>query len=230
MEAGQLFDGTTLEVSIIDSTVRVNARGTEFSLADIGEQFAWLGAALRSSPYDNQMAHSIPQIITLNTYSTSHTKSRGIPALHFKLNFLIEDLDHGCHEAKRNGSCWHSLFKNAVVVRGYPILARMREEKGLEIPLNMMAALGQTPRITEFGGDLVMKGFSTMFVPTKRIGDSVLWHFLFNEDGSRMSYLCATNHYPNQGSISMVDISSLVHTRNFLGWTSSVTNCIGEHH
>ncbi|TVY93688.1 hypothetical protein LAWI1_G001611 [Lachnellula willkommii] len=83
----------------------------------------------------------------------------------------------------------------------------------------MMAGLGQATRVTNFDGGLVLKGCSSMFYPTQRIQNSVLWHLLVNEDGKRMSYLSAKGY---RASIHDVDAVCLERSRNFLGWASSV--------
>lgn len=212
-----MSDGTGLEISLHDSTVLVEATGVEPILAEIGEQLAWLGAACRASPKD-WMAYSTAQITLLESSN-----------LLFRLDFLIDDLPHhGEHEPEQNGSCWHSLFRNPVIAKGYPVLARNHQEKGLEIPLNMMAQLGEASRATEFDGSLVIKGFSTMFVPTERTGNSMLWHFLYEENQSRISYLSARRHLSNQPLIDTVDFLSSNPTRNFLGWASSVVMRTGK--
>ena len=211
-----MSNGTELEISLHNSTVLVEATGVEPILAEIGEQLAWLGAACRVSPKDG-MAYSTAQI-TLPESSN----------LLFRLDFLIDDLPHGEPGPEQNGSCWHSLFRNPVIAKGYPVLARNHREKGLEIPLNMMAQLGEASRATKFDGSLVIKGFSTMFVPTERTGNSVLWHFLYEENQARISYLSARRHCSNYALIDTVDSLCLNSTRNFLGWASSVVMRTGK--
>ncbi|KAL6849042.1 hypothetical protein ACO1O0_008572 [Amphichorda felina] len=88
-----------------------------------------------------------------------------------------------------NGQCWHDIFKNPVIVKGYPIPQRPEWSTGLEIPLNMMAGLARSQRLDRFRDKLYIKGFSTMLVPTKQIGDVICWHMIYNKDGSRISYL-----------------------------------------
>lgn len=51
----------------------VEATGTVFSLVEVGEQFAWLGAALRSSPWESGVAYCSPFItdIHIENYAPS---------------------------------------------------------------------------------------------------------------------------------------------------------------
>jgi hypothetical protein len=87
----------------------------------------------------------------------------------------------------------------------------------------MMAALGGAERATIFDGQLLVKGFSTMFIPTRRVENSIVWHFLFNEDKTRISYTAAKqSRVPFSGS-DLVDYQCLLTSRSFLGWSSSVT-------
>jgi hypothetical protein len=157
------------------------------------------------------MAYATPRI----------TFSSGFSPATFKFTFQFAEMDPGQQGVQRNGSCWRSLFRNPIIVEGYPILARTNKEKGLEIPLNIMAGLGQASRATNFDGGLVIKGHSTMFCPTQRIKDSVLWHYLFNQDKSRMSYLFADTIHRGRALLHEVDMACLSHSRNFLGWCSS---------
>lgn len=190
----------------------VEVEGTIINIADIGEQLAWLGAACRVSHHQNKIGYSIAYIADIH-------HSAGVRPV-FKLDFRPENL--APEELRQNGTCWHNLFKNPVIVKGFPILAREHHKSGLEIPLNMMARLGEATRATQFDGQLQIKGFSTMFVPTQRICNSVLWHFLYNENETRMPYLPAKNGSLTCARLDTVNYSCLESTRSFLGWVSSV--------
>ncbi|KAI0146413.1 hypothetical protein GGR57DRAFT_516852 [Xylariaceae sp. FL1272] len=66
-----------------------------------------------------------------------------------------------------------------------------------------------------FGGKTFIKGFSTMFIPIKRNEDTLVWHLIYNQDGSRISYLDGV-HTATQ-YVSSVNLASL---RHVLGWCS----------
>jgi len=189
----------------------VAVRGTEPAVVEIGQQLAWLGAALRCSLSPDRICSSEPKIEVLT--STEAT---------FKLTFQVREIEPDRQDSKSNGTCWQSLFRNPVIVKGYPILARSGEEKGLEIPLNIMAGLGEASRITNFAGGLVVKGFSTLFCPTRLVNNSIQWHHLFEKDGSRISYLTADDRCPERIKSLNLDTTCLPRCRNFLGWASSV--------
>jgi hypothetical protein len=67
-----------------------------------------------------------------------------------------------------------------------------------------------------------------MFCPTQRIKNSVMWHYIFNNDGSRISYLSAEGLCGGRALIQDVDAPCLELSRNFLGWASSVENHAGK--
>ena len=200
-------DGTGIDFLIQSSSVVAVVTGTAPAIAEIGQQLAWLGAALRGAPSGDKLAYCAPEIEI----------SPG--SLAFQLSFQAVNFEQTPRAEVPNGSCWRRLFRKPIVVRGFPILARSRGERGLEIPLNIMAGLGQATRVTNFDGGLVIKGCSSMFYQTQRIQNSVLWHFLVNENGKRISYLSVEGH---RASIHDVDATCLERSRNFLGWASSV--------
>lgn len=208
-----LTDGTTLNIKISEGQLFVDASGTMIRLADLGEQLSWLGASCRSSQHADNISYCTPSIIALEDRVSS-----------FLIDFHYQDLE----DDSSLGSCWRQLFKNPVITRGFPILARSNDEKGLEIPLNIMAGLGGAEQATMFNGQLLIKGFSTMFVPTKRIEDSIVWHFLFNEDNSRISYSAAGKLVAGQDLVD-VNYQCLPTARMFLGWASSVQLHTGMH-
>ncbi|OXV11398.1 hypothetical protein Egran_00836 [Elaphomyces granulatus] len=78
-----------------------------------------------------------------------------------------------------------------------------------------MAGLARTQRINTFNGKLFIKGFSTMLVLTRYSGDLLIWHLLYNENGSRISYLDNT-----VASTDNANDIGLETTRHIVGWCS----------
>ncbi|RSL81845.1 hypothetical protein CEP52_017102 [Fusarium oligoseptatum] len=114
-----------------------------------------------------------------------------------------------------NGQCWHDIFRNPVVVRGYPILRRVECSTGLEVPLNIMAGLARTQRVDRFNDKIYIKGFSTMLVPTRRKEDILCWHLIYNKDGNRISYL--DSDLAQEQGVARLNLEGL---RHVLGWCS----------
>ena len=143
-------------------------RGSDYSLAEVTMQFAWLGAACRSSTDEHALALCSTALIA---EEMSH--------LTFKISFSLEKV---IEKDSSNGICWHLLFRNPVIVQGIPTLNRPNHEKGLKAPIDMMIGLGMTERATTFDNCLVLKGFSTMFIPTNCTRSSTQWHFIRSLD------------------------------------------------
>lgn len=112
-----------------------------------------------------------------------------------------------------NGVCWYNLFKNPMVVKGYPVPARVEAGTGAEMPLNIMAGLARTQRVDCFKGMTFIKSFSILLVPTKRSGDMIFWHLVYNKDGRRISYLDSTI-----ASLGYAKNLDLEQCRHVLGW------------
>ncbi|KAJ3535266.1 hypothetical protein NM208_g7203 [Fusarium decemcellulare] len=203
--SGELGDGSTIECSFHKSNLEVLAGGTADSVAMIGEQFGWVAAALRSSSSESGLATCRPQI-TIDTPPTGPA----VCNMRFPVDAnLVKGQDSG------NGQCWHELFRNPVVVTGYPIPRRTRYGSGLEIQLNVMSGLTECPRINQYLGRHFLKGFSTALVPIEELNDVTLWHLYYSSDGSRLPYPnLETMHNVGRG------IRDLAAGRHIVGWCS----------
>ena len=191
-------------------------------MAEIGEQLAWLGAALRSSPYDVGVAYCTPFISDIYVNTGLKLKNRTLPGTDIlcKIDFVTECEDLPLKTS--NGQCWHNMFRNPVLVKGFPIPHRPQPHIGLEIPLNLMAGLIRTQRADSFNGSLYIKGFSAMLVPTKSYANLLIWHLLYNKDGTRISYLDNTSHHTEN-----MNLHDLVKVRHMIGWCSEARNYAG---
>jgi hypothetical protein len=218
---------TKLTLWINGSTLMSIVIGTRCSVAEIGEQLAWLGAALRSSPYEVGIASCTPFISNFREENVPNSPSPSSGTAYFcDIDFTVEEMMDSSEST--NGQCWHSLFRNPVVVQGYPILRRAKGAIGVEIPLSIMAALAHATRVTNFLGKTLVKGFCTMLVPVKHVGELVLWHVLSNKDGAHISYQdsrVSTALGPNPEMFIDLDFDS---ARHIVGWCSDVKNYAGK--
>ncbi|KAF4442817.1 hypothetical protein F53441_11645 [Fusarium austroafricanum] len=217
-------DGTFLRARALDSQLIVRAKGADASISEIGEQLAWLGAALRNSPRQNGLTYCTPIITAIYQNSTTQAD----PAIELpdsdiacNIGFKIDQVPPPRHFA--NGHCWHHIFKNPIIVRGYPFLPRKEQNTGLDIPLNIMAGLARARRIDLFNEQVYIKGFSTMLIPTKQDQSTVYWHLIYKEDGSRISYL--DDALDHECDISLLDLTT---TRHVLGWCSEANFYAGS--
>lgn len=177
------------------------AKGTADFIADATEVMAWLGGALRSSD-DGIMKYCTPQMLNCESVA-------GNTHYYCVIDFIMgpdvkTDAGGGC--------CWHGMFGDPVIVKGFPIRNRSRENTGLEIPLDMAASLIDAKRLHSFGGQLHLKGFSAMLTPTEIAGGLAFWHLSYNPTGGRVSYLDA---HEGTGTITM---NSLRSSRHVIGW------------
>jgi hypothetical protein len=205
------------------STFGVHVFGTSDSIGESVEQFAWLGAALRTSPYQSGVAYCSPYISDIRACGTgAHNFVDALDSsVACTISFAIKERDY--KSITSNGQCWHNLFHNPVVVQGYPIPRRLEPDSGLEIPLNIMAELARARRVDIFDKQLFIKGFATMLVPTKMTKDLLIWHLLYTESGGRMSYL--DNTVPHAKDVGMNDVAV---RRHILGWCSDAKHYAGK--
>jgi hypothetical protein len=203
-------------------------RGGQAALTELCEQLAWLGAALRTSPFQHGIC-----------LTTSHIKASkddyfigSIPSIRVHIGFTLNSpvtlsLDKS---NTVSGTCWHELFHNPVIANGFPILARHENEEGLELPADMMSALAEAHFATRYDTTILLKGICTMLVPTRQTGRSITWHFLFNENGKRISYYSFRERCPGWISLdeSIFNLFEIGKTRNFVGWASDITRHLGN--
>jgi hypothetical protein len=223
--AGQLPDNTLLTSLALEApNFVVIVNGTADSVGEIAEILGWLVTAFASSPMDRGITYYKPVISQLpKNQPRRELGSPGASVFEFCIRCDIYPSDD--NSTQRNGQCWHDLFHNPVVVYGYPILRRPQSQPGLEIPLNVMAALLNEEQINTFQNRLHIKGFNAMLVPTKRFDGLLLWHFLLNEDGSYISYL-DSKPVQTEKIIRLVDLGT---HRHMVGWCSNATYYAGEH-
>ncbi|KAL2864224.1 5'-methylthioadenosine/S-adenosylhomocysteine nucleosidase family protein [Aspergillus lucknowensis] len=222
-----LPDKSTLTGCFRESKYIFYARGPRDLVIELCEQLAWLGAALRSSPTDEGVAYSVPYILSIHPpripipQSVSREK-----AVFCRIGFRIDQIPNS--GLALAGECWHNLFQNPVIVKGFPIPYRPERNTGLQIPLSIMSTLAQAERITLYDGKLYIKGFSVVLVPTKCVGEFVFWHMLFNRCGDRISYSDTRiaklpGLYPE--GLTIGDISN---RRHVVGWCSHAVDHTGS--
>lgn len=117
------------------------------------------------------------------------------------------------------------MFRNPVVVTGYPILRRPTGNPGLEVPLNVMAGLIGGQRINELMGNCYIKGLRSMLVTSGNTTGIFNWHHLVNSNERRISYLYGRRH---QAKSVLASSSSLAAARHIVGWCPNVSHQVGE--
>ncbi|KAL4786402.1 hypothetical protein BJX76DRAFT_365791 [Aspergillus varians] len=206
-----LPDNTRVSAWFDVYTCSIEASGPACSIAEVGEQLAWLGAALRSSPSSQGVAYCTPAVTDIQTRDASEADQYDAVCY---IDFMVRVVDK--MNVPSNGKCWHDMFRNPIAVEGYPILRRSQSNTGLEISLDMMTGLVQTSRVnTLHDGTLAIKGFSVMLVPTRRSGDLLIWHLLCNKNRDWISYPVDT-----RGILRDVSEFLIENARHIVGWCS----------
>lgn len=210
-----LPDHTSLLAQLLGQTngnkknfIQVLVIGISSWVIEVGVILSWMGSALRSSPVEDRPATCRPFLLP-QAMDEPQSNLKVI----CKINFSAEPII--CPPTS-NGTCWVDLFRNPVVVEGYPIKRRSILHPGLEMHIGLMAILVGTSYVQPFAGKLFFKGFSTMLMSIKRDTDVMLWHLISCKDDERVSY--------NEGiplSNYTVQPADLENSRHILGWCSA---------
>ena len=195
-----------LMVEVAEETVSVEVVGPVEFVFTIGQQLAWLSSTCRFADHGPCYADVI-----LFSESAAHS-ARTI--MGFGIDIVGIDEDEG-------QLCWHSLTGDSVITSGFPTAGRGQEDKGLQIPLGIMAALGGISYAMDAGSGYVLRGENVAFVPVARRDDHVQWHLVRCDEGAK-SYSELAEQSQTLGE------QTLFSTTVFLGWTMQVLNYVGE--
>ncbi|OJJ47398.1 hypothetical protein ASPZODRAFT_64812 [Penicilliopsis zonata CBS 506.65] len=215
VQSDTIPDDTRIEADYLSDSrqLRVRVDGLPSWIVEIGQMLAWIGAALQVSPFRNRFVFYRPILPT-------HPSLPQEPQCRIK---FVSNREGG--GPLRKGQCWHGLFRNPVVVEGFPVARRIGASlPGLEISLSMMAALLETRHVHSFADTLFIKGFDTLLVATQSENGFMMWHLLPSTDGNRISY--------NEGvslSCSSIQMADLGDSRHILGWSSEIEFLAGTH-
>lgn len=180
-------------------------------IVELAQQLACIGSALATSPFDERLAYREGIIIPV---ASEHPR--------FDMKFWFEPL----HPTEN--PCWLPIFCGASIFRGFPIPKR-QNEMGLELPLDIMVEIAGVRHAVEFEGSVVLKGFSSMFVPIRRSEDRVQWHLICNPDcETRLSYGDTLGRCHNRATLEEVNLECLRTTRAIVGWCSGAGALLGS--
>lgn len=144
----------------------VSASGSRRYIIHIAQQLAWISAVFRV-PRDGELS-----------YSDVVFEKRG--PLEFQL--MLMDLQTVKNPRK---FCWHSLFVNSVMARGFATPDR-EKEVGIELPFDVMTSLACILYPMEYHEGVILRGISLTLVPTAYHSGSVQWHCVSSEQKSRL--------------------------------------------
>jgi hypothetical protein len=187
------------------------ARGSdELLMVELVQQIAFIGSALSTSPFGDELAYATPSV-----------RRTSYPSM-FDISFEHKRL-HATETA-----CWLPLFRGAVIASGFPIPNRA-DEMGLEIPLELLAGIAGVRHAVEYEGGIVMKGFSHMFIPVRKLDDRVQWHAISSQDPeTRLSYQDALARCKARALSKEVSLEHIQSCRAIVGWCSVATSRLGS--
>jgi hypothetical protein len=188
-----------------------------FLRLETGEQLAWLASICRKGMSPDQL--------TSSSAIVSQAGSKGVIGSGTTVNITFASEKFAQDALSADDRCWLKLFRNSCVANGVSVNTRQEEEKGLEIPFSLIATLGGFDRVADYAGQLVLKGFETLFVPMKKSGGSIIWHLITKPNGRRISYN-AMYALPGQPDAT-VCMQDLFDSRHFLGWVSNASQHAG---
>lgn len=132
------------------------------------------------------------------------------------------------------GFCWANLFRNPVLVTGYPTAHRTDPNTGVELSLSAMIELVQSRQFVSLDGNIFLKGFCSLLVATAVAVDVVLWHFLFNSTGVQISYCNPRLKDLSNETCQELTLRDIETRRHVVGWCCDVREnsgrpCFGSH-
>ncbi|KAI0410549.1 hypothetical protein F5X98DRAFT_381673 [Xylaria grammica] len=199
-----------------DEKLKIRFKGPNAFVVDIMQQLLWLTATFSTPPPGKEgICYCVPMIQPISTPTLTG------PILRLETRF--EKL-----HASEQKSCWLSLFSNAVITHGFPIPQRA-DGMGLEMSVELMAAIIGARHAATFDGGIVIKGFSSIFVPVIRTRDGIQWHYVANSDPDmQLSYEAGVSQCSNRLLLPDLDFASLETSRCFIGWNSLVKIRVGD--
>ena len=197
-----------LDVGILS----VQVRGSVTDLVEVAQQFAWLSASFRE-PREGHVS-----------YSEISFKESGRSIYEIRPMELEE-------VRPRESACWLPIFVNGIIARGFPVPPRQKEERGIELPFQVMISLVKVMYPISHLGGFYLKGFSSILFPTAISADrkSVQWHVIM--PSGHKGYLPPGTTPPSEGNNPWVKSDNFeVFTsadRTFLGYARSIEAHIG---
>lgn len=233
-----LPDRTVISARLDDESCVIEAFGTQNGLGDVTEQLLWISTSLRTSSVaatgislcsaELVPKTTLPPKATLLDEEYYH---ECLGVVDFDVVYTANPLPEGNWLAE--GDCWIDLFTSCPLVIGYPIPTRKPRRPGLEIPLDIMAALIGADRITPFGHDLIIKGYSDLFYATERHAGCIMWHLICNKGNpegrsSRISFADRRIPQSTDQSLAVLQPGDVLSLRHIVGWTNIVRSNAGQ--
>ncbi|KAJ1326978.1 ankyrin repeat domain-containing protein 50 [Microdochium nivale] len=225
-----ITDDGELSLQLSDGYLLAIVTGSEAFLSEVGEQLAWMGAAMRRVREETELTVVSPAIKRANQQSPISQPPNSQGTTHCDIHFTMTFSEQGVYDTDAtdisriysNGQCWHALFGNSVIVDGFPISRRESSDTGLEVNLELMAALTDASRVNIFQGIPMIKGFSRLLFPLQKSTDTITWHLVYNQNGSHISFMEGITCH----SIGL-ELGVIEKSRHIIGWCKEAELYVG---
>ncbi|KAF2148036.1 hypothetical protein K461DRAFT_67753 [Myriangium duriaei CBS 260.36] len=218
------FGGYRISAALWEGRTLFRIQGNAEIVTDICVQLAWLGSALQfrdsvglySCQPEINWSQSLDYRHIFRKMDSVNGFCNGVywpQQIH--LSFRVEVTRHD----QIPGTCWRPLFHKPVLACGFPIPSKDRKDAlGLEIPLEIMASLFGTDRLSEYNEKPVLKGFASVLVPSATSQGVVSWHLLVNEDNTYFPYTDSRLDDWRSSSPDDINTRDLVDAIHVVGW------------
>lgn len=215
----RLHTNSWLRGHLESESLCLDVHGTDFEIAEVAEQLAWLGSALQPRNRQNFCVYS-PAI------SFSKIDNQNCFFIMFP---QTPDKDIQLPNTQ-SSDCWKRLFAYMPIVRGFPIPSRPNGMPGLDIPLDIAAHALGADRVVRFKSRLLVKGLSTVLYLTKADLDTgtISWHILDDRRHSRISYADPRIGDGARDGVEGLQPEDLEHAQHIIGWCPELENLTGK--
>ena len=160
----------------------LKVRGTAFSVAECGEQFAWLSAAwlcaaMHRSPHS--WGGQCTPVIKNYSVASQTAEPGSTEVKHYgscQISFQFRQ-DHTTAQGQRR---WHGLLSDPLAVEGFPIPRRPESCSGLELSLDMITRLLEAQSIVMDKGKVCIKGLRATLSLSTRVENVFVWNLAFD--------------------------------------------------
>lgn len=202
------------------------AKGQVDFVSEIAEQLAWLASTLRPSPVPFGVLACTPKISSFNIDELMgiHGGVSIFAGCNLEFTFaMAQEIS-----SFTPGYCWANLFRNPLLVTGYPIRRRATPDTGLEVSLGVMAEMVQSWQLTGFGEKAILKGFCSLLIATAVLTDAVTWHIFFDPAGERISYCDPKVEEVGCNMPEGFVLRELESRRHIVGWWADIREYTGK--
>ena len=188
------------------------------------EQLGWLASALRPSPLDQSVSACSPSLTSIQISNGKEEESSEY-ALQVSGRIDFHFVTPPALETPGVGFCWSNLFRNPVLVAGYPIPQRRKPDSGLEMSIYMISLLINSAEVFKVKDNIVLKGFCSMLIAMEATKDLVIWHHVFNSSGERISFFDPRIETLAREITAGILLRDLESQQHIVGWCGNVKEC-----